>query len=251
MRIHSCSVFGCVVAGVVWLAVSASSVWGADWVTLSDSLGSESWQQPTGAWYIAGDARPVPANEKRLEGVAGTGVLINGPTGRTTNLTTKDSFGDCEFSCEFLIPKGSNAGVKFEGLYELQIFDSYGVAKPTGADCGGIYPKATLLPRYHHLDEGIPPACNASRPPGEWQTLEATFHAPRFDAEGNKVANARLSRVVLNGQVIHQDQELRYPTGHAYTRKEVAEGPILLQADHGPVAFRNVRVRSLSEPRAE
>ncbi len=90
-----------------------------------------------------------------------------------------------------------------------------------------------------------PPRVNAARPFGEWQTLDVVFHAPRFDADGKKTADARFVKVVLNGQVIHEDVAVKTPTGHAWRNKEVARGPILLQADHGPVAFRKIRVRAL------
>ena len=175
----------------------------------------------------------------------GRGVLVNGPSGKTRNLLSMAQFGDVEAHFEFMIPKGSNAGVKFQGLYEIQILDSHGEAKPTGKHCGGVYPRAELLPKYHYLDQGIPPRLNAARPSGEWQTLYAIFQAPRFDANGKKIADARFIKVVLNDRVIHEDVALKTPTGHAWHNKEVARGPILLQADHGPVAFRKIRVRPL------
>jgi hypothetical protein len=157
---------------------------------------------------------------------------------------TRAKYGDQEVHLEFLISKGSNSGVKFHGLYEIQIYDSYGKTKKlTGADCGGVYPRAEQKPIYHHIDEGIPPSKNACRAPGEWQTLDAIFLAPRFDAAGKKTASARLVKVVLNGTQIHDDVELKTPTGANWTKKEMATGPLLLQGDHGPVAFRNVRVR--------
>ena len=114
---------------------------------------------------------------------------------------------------EFLIAKGSNSGIKFHGHYEIQITDSAGRKELTGDDCGGIYPRAELKPRYRHLDKGIAPKVNAAKPAGEWQTLEATFLAPRFDKDGKKTANARIVKATLNGQLIHQDQELLTPTG--------------------------------------
>jgi hypothetical protein len=61
--------------------------------------------------------------------------------------------------------------------------------------------------------------------------------------KGEKVANAVLVKAVLNGQVIHENQELKTPTGANWTLKETPTGPLLLQADHGPVAFRNVRIK--------
>ncbi len=59
------------------------------------------------------------------------------------------------------------------------------------------------------------------------------------------MANARFIKVVLNGEVVQQDVEVKYPTGHAWHDRESPAGPLLLQGDHGPVAFRNVRVRPL------
>ena len=191
------------------------------WVVLSEQLSSEVWDTPTGAWYVAGDAKLDPENEKQLAGLPGSGVIINGPTGRTSNLSTRESFGDVEFHCEFLVPKNSNSGVKFEGLYEIQIMDSWGLEVARAQDCGGIYPRAELLPKYRYLDEGHAPMVNASRPPGEWQSLDATFLAPKFDAEGKKTHNARIVSATLNGQLIHQNLELETPTGHAWTRKNL------------------------------
>ena len=76
-----------------------------------------------------------------------------------------------------MIPNHSNSGVKLEGVYEIQIFDSWQVDKPTGADCGGIYPRAEQKPQYHHIDDGVPPLVNAAKKSGEWQTLEIVFRA--------------------------------------------------------------------------
>src|SRR5262249_40389924 len=118
----------------------------------------------------------------------------------------------------------------------------------TGNDCGGIYPRAEEQPKYRYLDKGVPPKVNAAKPAGEWQTLDITFKAPRFDADGKKTANGRFLKVVHNGEGIHENVEVEYPRGTAWRlKKEVAKGPLLLQADHGPVAFRNLRIRPLAE----
>jgi hypothetical protein len=216
-----------------------------EWIELIGADELASWRKPSGGWIVAGDARPDAAKPSRLLAVPGRSVLINGKLGRTRNLQSAQEFGDVEAHFEFLIPKGSNSGVKFEGLYEIQIVDSFGVAKPKASHSGGIYPRAELLPRYHYLDDGTPPRVNAARPAGEWQTLDVVFRAPLFDTGGTKIKNARFQKVVMNGEVIHENIELKTPTGHAWRLKEVERGPILLQADHGPVAFRNVRVRRL------
>jgi hypothetical protein len=219
--------------------------WAADekWTDLFTGSSLEAWKEPAKEWIVAGDAVLDSANPKRLQAKPGTGVLVNGPKGRVKNLVTKERYRDVEIHVEFLVSKGSNSGVKFEGLYEIQILDSADAKKLSGNSCGGIYPRAEDKPKYHHIDDGIPPKVNAARPAGEWQTLDAIFIAPRFDEAGKKTANARLVRAVLNGQLIHENVELKTPTGAAYVNKEVPTGPLLLQADHGPVAFRNVRIR--------
>lgn len=209
------------------------------WIELVGDM----WKGKVGGWITAGGVEVDAKNPRRLTPKDGKGVLVNGKSGRERDLVTKQSFGDVELEMEFFIPKGSNSGVKFHSLYEIQITDSFGKKELTGDDCGGVYPRAELLPKYRHIDMGIAPKTNAAKPPGEWQKLHAIFLAPRFDADGKKTANAKLVKVTLNGVVIHQDVELKTPTGHNWVKKEVATAPLLLQGDHGPVAFRGVRVR--------
>jgi hypothetical protein len=211
------------------------------WITLERD---EDWKNPLQQWMRASTVTLDPANPRKLTAERGGAILVNLPKGSAANLVSRQKFGDHEVHFEFLISKGSNSGVKFHGLYEIQILDSHGKDKLRGSDGGGIYPRAELLPRYRYLDEGIPPKTNACKPAGEWQTIDAVFLAPRF-ADGKKIANARLVKAFLNGKLIHEDVELKTPTGHAWTQPEQAEGPLLLQGDHGPVAFRNVRVKPL------
>jgi hypothetical protein len=72
--------------------------------------------------------------------------------------------------------------------------------------------------------------------------MHIEFRAPRFDGDGKKTANARLVKIVLNGRVIHENLELAGPTPSGVTGKEHARGPIMFQGNHGPVAFRNIRI---------
>ena len=199
----------------------------------------------TGDWLIAGEASSDPADDKKLAWKAGTGVLVNGPKGRTRNLFTKLEHGDCEAHVEFVVPKGSNSGVYFQGRYEIQILDSWGVEKPQHGDCGGIYQRWDNGRGY----EGRPPRVNASHPPGQWQVFDVTFRAPRFDAAGKKTANARFVRVVHNGVIVHENEPVTGPTRAAAFGDEKPLGPLMLQGDHGPVAYRNFWVipRDFSE----
>jgi hypothetical protein len=198
------------------------------------------------AWTSTDSVAVDPANPRKLVGKESKGsIWYNGLKGRAPDLYTKQKFGDVDVHLEFLIPKGSNSGIKLHGHYEIQIIDSFGKAddKMQGDDCGGIYPRADSKAGYKHIDHGIAPKVNASKAPGEWQTLDISFLAPRFDKDGKKIVNARLPKVVLNGKTIHEDVELKTPTGDRWVNPEMAEGPIMLQGDHGPVAFRNVNVR--------
>ena len=211
------------------------------WMVISKELAS--FQDPKDGWSICGKVKLDSANRRKLVTDPGQEILVS--HGHGVNLRTREMYRDCEVEVEFMIPQGSNSGVKLSGCYEVQIFDSWKKKKVTGSDCGGIYPRAEQKPRYHTLDDGVPPKENACREPGQWQTLKIAFRSPRFDATGKKIANAKFDRVELNGRLIHENQEVAYPTGHAWHDKEHEKGPPLLQGDHGPVAFRNLRVRAL------
>ncbi len=169
----------------------------------------------------------------------GIGTLFNGETGRTSNLLTVASFGDVQAHIEFVVPRGSNSGIYFQGRYELQILDSWGVSAAGSGDCGGIYERwddKRDPPGY----EGHAPRLNASPPPGAWQSFDVTFRAPRFDGDGKKTANACFERVLHNGVLVHENVELSGPTRASAYQDEQSAGPLMLQGDHGPVAFRNV-----------
>jgi 3-keto-disaccharide hydrolase len=179
----------------------------------------------------------------QLSGRAGpSGVILNGPAGKTANLCTERSFGDIELYLEFMLAKGSNSGVYLQGLYEMQIFDSWASAEEMStSDAGAI---------YHQWIEnrgagGSAPRVNAARRPGEWQSYQAWFRAPRFDAAGKKIEPARFLRVLLNGQTVQTEVVVEGPTRASLTFPEGTEHPLMLQGDHGPVAFRNIHVRPL------
>lgn len=201
-----------------------------------------SWRQPTGEWLAASSVSLELNDPKKLAIQPGRGILVNGTTGRTVNLISEAEHGDVEAHVEFLVPKDSNSGVYFQARYEVQILDSWGVEQPKSGDCGGIYERWIDGRGF----EGRPPAVNASRPPGEWQVFDVTFRAPRFDASGKKIENARFVKVVHNGKVIHRDVEVSGPTRAAtYESDERPTGPLMLQGDHGPVAYRNLRLRPI------
>ena len=179
---------------------------------------------------------------KQLVSLPGPGDRIaNGSTGANSNIFTKQKFGDMELYLEFLIPAKSNSGVYLQGLYEVQIFDSFGVEHPKYVDCGGIYQRWIS----NKGEGGTPPRVNASRRPGEWQSFHIWFRSPKFDAAGRKTFNATFIRVLLNGQLVQENTEAAGPTRSGLEIPEAATNPLMLQGDHGPVAYRNLYWRPL------
>jgi len=90
---------------------------------------------------------------------------------------------------------------------------------------------------------------NVSRPPGQWQTYDIVFHAPRFDKDGKLLRPARAT-VLHSGVLVQDDQELTGPTTHKARPPYKAHAdklPLALQDHHHPVRFRNIWLRELTE----
>lgn len=196
----------------------------SDAVMLFDGSDLAGWQSVKGGdaeWELIGDTMRVKP---------GTG-----------DIRTKTCFGDCQLHVEFACPaeiKGEgqgrgNSGVFLMGLYEVQVLDGY--QNPTYAD--GI--TASLYGEY-------PPLVNACSRPGDWNTYDILWTAPRFDGV-NLVSPAYLT-LMHNGVVVHNHVAVMSPTGHrdVYAYKAHAPtGPLKLQ-DHGDlVSFRNIWCRPI------
>ncbi|MGQ9524213.1 MAG: 3-keto-disaccharide hydrolase [Armatimonadota bacterium] len=185
-------------------------------------------------WVHRGSGRPCAWKVENgyMEVVPGTG-----------DIHTVREFGDARIHVEFCVPympeatgqARGNSGVYIQGLYEVQVLDSYGIEKPGLGDCGAIYGVA-------------PPKVNAAKKPGEWQTYDITFYAPRFDSQGNMTQRARIS-VVWNGVKVHDNVEVGGRTTASVERDPSKPGPLLLQ-DHGcKVRYRNIWVLPLKSPK--
>ena len=223
-----------------WTAVAAQTP-----LPLTDL---SSFRNPSKSWSIVGAASGTP-QDAALKGASGTGVLLATP-GKLYNqadyLVTNFEHGDMNISLDFMLPKGSNSGVYLMGRYEVQLYDSWGVQNPKSIDCGALYERWDDK-RTPSGYEGHAPRLNASRAPGLWQHLEIAFKAPKFDASGKKISNARFVKVVLNGTIIHENIEVFGPTRASLYNDEKARGPLVLQGDHGPVAFRSVSYELLDK----
>ena len=201
-----------------------------------------------GNWQIVNDLsldRNIDVHEKGNSSIktkAGKGVLINlnDKTKRDALLTTWEH-GDIELELEFMMPHGSNSGIYLQGRYEIQLFDSWGVRYPKFSDLGGIYRNWEITRDSIYM--GKAPLSNPAKAPGLWQTMAISFRAPRFDAAGKKVANALVNSLIINGVTIHENVEIPLPTGGPIENNEKATGPLMIQGDHGAVAFRNIKYR--------
>jgi hypothetical protein len=158
------------------------------------------------------------------------------------NATSTEAFGDIQLHLEFAAPvpvrntsqNRGNSGIFLQGLYEIQVLDNWN--NPTYADgaTGAIYGQ-------------WPPLANPAREPGQWQTYDILFEAPRM--EGDKLLKPAYVTVILNGVVLHHHKELMGPTVHRALAKysaQPAEAPLVLQDHSQPVRFRNIWVRRLN-----
>lgn len=141
------------------------------------------------------------------------GVLNSAKSG--VNLMTTEKFDDFKLHIEFKIPEGSNSGVYLRGRYEVQVEDSRG-KEPNSHFFGGVYGFLT-------------PNENVAGNPGEWQVYDITLVGRRVSVEAN-------------GKTIIYNQIIPGITGGALDSKEGEPGPIYLQGDHGPVAYRNIMI---------
>jgi hypothetical protein len=208
--------------------------------------------KPTGGnWKTANDVFYDLNESGKGKITPGTGILVNDLSGRAKDhLITTMEHGDIDIELDFMMDKGSNAGIYLQGRYEIQMFDSWGVHPVKVTDCGAIYERwDDNRPQGKQGFDGHPPAQNVSKAPGLWQHYRIEFRAPRFDANGKKIQNARFAKVIHNGVVIHENVEVTGPTRAAAFPDEKRMGPIIIQGDHGPVAIRNIKYKAYTGER--
>lgn len=188
-------------------------------VVLFDGSNFDAWAKKNGKDWLAENGA-VPWK------LVPDGAMEIIPT--TESIITHKKFGNCHLHVEFrTIGYPSKSAVFLEARYEININETYG--HTTGNMTGGM----------DNTTKGKAPRVRATLPPLVWQTFDVDFTAPRFDANGNKIENPRMT-VLLNGVNIYNDQELDPPFGAAGRLGEAPTGPIMLQDHQTPLQYRNI-----------
>ena len=225
--------------------------------------------QPDGKWHVHDPARPQPpivtpgkSFSENAAPPADATVLFDGKdlsewtdkkgqpapwrledgamVSAKSDIVSKKEFGDVQLHLEFREPtpaKGEgqgrgNSGVFFMDKYEVQVLDCFGNKTYADGATGGLYGQHPAL-------------ANACRPPGEWETYDIIFTAPRFDENGKVITPAYVT-ATLNGVVVQNHQAYRGPTGWknpGHYSAHAATGPLGLQFHNNAVSFRNIWVR--------
>lgn len=224
-----------ILAVVTGFALAAAPVSAEDAKTSpfngKDLSGWKTKQPASRSHWKVGTATLDPANPGKVKLVEGGSELVNVER-QGVDIYSDEKWGDARIEVEVFVPRGSNSGIYVMGEYEVQVLDSYGKKRLGGGDMGALYNAA-------------PPKVNASKKPGEWQKYVIEFRAPTFDDMGKKTANAKFVKVTLNDQVLHENVEMKGVTPTGVTGKETATGPLMFQGDHGPVAYRNIKITPL------
>ena len=160
---------------------------------------------------------------------------------KTGSMMTRDSFGSIQLHVEWATPIPAagtsqgrgNSGVILMGRYEVQVLDTYNNLTYPDGQAAAIYGQ-------------WPPLANVARPPGEWQTYDIVFEAPKF--EGERLVQPAYITVFWNGVMVHNRKEVMGTTGHRVVGKYTphpGELPLTLQDHSNPVRYRNIWIRRL------
>lgn len=232
---------GLIVAVMCLASVAAHAAEGESVLTPFNGRSLAGWKTQAGdgenLWCV-GRATLDPSDPTRYLVTPNGNELINNTPGhgKSLDLYSTVVHGDAIITLEVMVPKESNSGIYVMGEYEVQVLDSHGKdANPGSGDMGAVY-------------GAQPPTRPKYKAPGEWNTYEIHWRAPRFNAQGQKTQNARFLKVILNGATIHENLEMPGLTPGGVDGREKPEGPLMFQGNHGAVAYRNIRIENRDWP---
>lgn len=229
---------------LIWLVGTCMAFGQQSSIPLTDL---SAFKEPGNSWTLVGDVTVDMNMVNAVKSTKGTGILLNTSTPKKPgfDLYTIKEYGDMILELDYLVAKGANSGIFLQSNYEIQIEDSWTLTNPVSSSNGGAHERWNNdKPEGEKGFDGFAPRQNVSKAPGLWQHIKVVFQAPKFDASGIKIANARLLSVDLNGVTIHENVELTGATRGGFgTEKALA--PLRIQGDQGTVAFRNISISDI------
>ena len=229
---------------LIWLVGTCMAFGQQSSIPLTDL---SAFKEPGNSWTLVGDVTVDMNMVNAVKSTKGTGILLNTSTPKKPgfDLYTIKEYGDMILELDYLVAKGANSGIFLQSNYEIQIEDSWTLTNPVSSSNGGAHERWNNdKPEGEKGFDGFAPRQNVSKAPGLWQHIKVVFQAPKFDASGIKIANARLLSVDLNGVTIHENVELTGATRGGFgTEKALA--PLRIQGDQGTVAFRNISINDI------
>ncbi|GAA3969192.1 hypothetical protein GCM10022246_22440 [Pedobacter ginsengiterrae] len=229
---------------LIWLVGTCMAFGQQSSIPLTDL---SAFKEPGNSWTLVGDVTVDMNIVNAVKSTKGTGILLNTSTPKKPgfDLYTIKEYGDMILELDYLVAKGANSGIFLQSNYEIQIEDSWTLTNPVSSSNGGAHERWNNdKPEGEKGFDGVAPRQNVSKAPGLWQHIKVVFQAPKFDASGIKIANARLLSVDLNGVTIHENVELTGATRGGFgTEKALA--PLRIQGDQGTVAFRNISISDI------
>lgn len=242
-------VLGILATGLAWLALPAcaeevdpklTEVWEPEPAVVAPGVGDA----PPSDAIVLFNGRDLSAwqhaDGRDAEWVVADGAMTVKP--KAGDIQTRQRFGDVQLHLEWRTPAEvesedqgrGNSGVFLQGLYEVQVLDSFNNRTYSNGQAASLYKQ--------HI-----PLVNASRGPGQWQSYDIVFKAPRFN-DGGELVSAAFVTVFHNGVLVQNHVELKGPTIYkGYPEYEAHDGrlPLMLQDHSNPVSFRNIWVREL------
>jgi hypothetical protein len=258
-------------AGVLLLGLGSGSGAGtkAGWITLFNGKDTSGWklrqEKITITKFLDASGKEIPGAKKKgklivdkkgneIEGAKAVQETIVNPSGWVAendelrcvkphggnDILTEQKFTDFELHIEFQAT--SNSGVYLQGRYEIQVNNDYNT-KPKIVEKDGKKIEVWDTHQCGAIYGRIAPSKNMSKPPKEWQSFDVVFHGAR--GEKGKVTKKARVTLIWNGEKVIDNAEIDGVTGGALDGKATEPGPLLLQGDHGKVAFRNIKIRPL------
>ncbi len=190
-------------------------------------------------WLAVKDSTDKTPAQWKLDTKEGSATVVRG----TGDIKTKQVFGDFQLHIEWRSPiepdnlksqaKG-NSGIFLQGIYEVQVLNNYNNSTYVNGQAGSIYKQ-------------VPPMANVCRVPGEWNSYDIIYTAPRWRTKNQSLEKPAYVTVIHNGVIVQNHFEIQGTTPYigVPVYKAHGKGPIKLQ-DHGnAVSYRNIWIREL------